>query len=410
MNMVRFAVTLGIVLSLTYGCSTTQPLRAIDVNAISDVQANIKRQIGIYMEEVQALRAYGEARDAQEAKEAGKASAVVLVNNKMVVLSATDFACGAGRIDFRVSAIKAELTTSLDKNSNVKFGLTIPVLPVTLGPSVAVTNDTLNTQTLDYNLWPLATVDQEFLAGTKEPSTDELKKAPIAVALLDLRNALILAATKVDYKTGSPRGPLPCFTDYNPGSPAADAGNSFKLQLQITFDPTAGLTVGIPPLTAGATVESKSVSGNTLTVTFLQRGVKHIQMLRDQATKDCAFPYDGKLTKTTPPALPTPSAAGLCVIATEALGVVTAPPAKAATQLVVLKSQIPLLCKMESSEKDAAEAGEKRIEKAEKNGGPPPPKPGDSPTPKTPSACDQAAMLAKIAGRYVQEGVGFEFE
>jgi hypothetical protein len=390
MSVFKRILLCNLVLSLIPGCAT-QKLQPIDLASVSAVQAKIKEQVGLYMKAASYLaladRNYG---------------AVVILNGKPIEIPATAFSCGSGRIDFRISAIKAELVTSLDKTTAAKIGLTLPIVPVTLGPSAGITNDTLNAQTLDYNLWPLAASDQTFLLPIKhwpESSPDydalipALNKAPIAIALLELRNALILAATKTDYLTSKQREAQPCFTDYNPTSPSADAGNSFKLQLQVTSDPSVGITIGVPPLNLSFTQDNKSVSGNTLTVTFVQRGVKHLQVLRDQATKDCSFPYDGKLTSTNPPELPKPAAAALCVVATEALKVVTAPAPTVNDRIELLESHVEPLCKMEAAEKKPAVA---------------PTKPTPPQAPPPPSACDQATKLVEIARDFAQRGIAFD--
>ena len=379
-----------LILSLMSGCAT-QKLQPIDLASVSTVQAKIKEQVGVYMQAASYLsladRNYG---------------AVVVLNGKPIEIPATEFSCGSGRVDFRISAIKAELVTSLDKTTAAKLGLTLPVVPVTVGPSAGISGDTLNAQTLDYNLWPLAASDQAFLPQIKhwpESSPDydalipALNKAPIAIALLELRNALILAATAKDYSTDRLRQAQPCFTDYNPTSPSADAGNSFKLQLQITSDPSVGITMGVPTLNLSFTQDNKSVSGNTLTVTFVQRGVKHLQILRDQATKDCSFPYDGKLTATSPPELPKPTTAALCVVATEALKAVTAPASAVNGRLELLESHLEPLCKMEGGEKKPAVS---------------PARLGDTPAPPPPSACDQARQLVEIARDFSARGIAYE--
>jgi hypothetical protein len=390
MNALKRLLVSILALTLMSGCAA-QKLRPIDLANISDVQAKIKEQVGVYMKAASYLTLVDQ-----------NYGAVAIVDGKPTPIPATEFLCGSGRIDFRIATIKAELITSQDKTTAAKLGLTFPIVPVTLGPSAGKTGDTLSAQTLDYNLWPLVVGDQTFLLPIKhwpESSPDyealipALSKAPIAIVLLELRNALILAATRTDYSTGKQREDQACFTDYNPASPSADAGNSFKLQLQITNDPSVGITIGVPPLNLSYSQDTKSVTGNTLTVTFVQRGIKHLQVLRDQVTKDCTFPYDGKLAITNPPELPKPAGAALCVVATEALKAVTAPTPTLKGRLALLDSYLEPLCKME--------AGEKKPPMA-------PPKPGDSPTTLPPSACDAAKKLAEIAHGFAEQGIGFD--
>jgi len=154
------------------------------------------------------------------------------------------------------------------------------------------------TEELDYSLWPVADAQQPQLPG------GELDSAPIAKALLTLRAALIDGARK------SAPGPQACFTDYDPSKPGSDAGNSFKLGLSFVNDVTGGFEVTVGVVDLNGSIESKGTTGNTLTVAFVQRGLPEIQTLKDEATKECAFPSRG-----TP----------LCDVATAALSLVTAP-------------------------------------------------------------------------------------
>jgi hypothetical protein len=283
----------------------THAIRPIDVNSISAVQANIKAQIGIYMATVKNLpsAAPGDPKD----------GAVVLINNIATRIPAGDFQCGVGAINFRISTIKAELTTTIDTTTGVKFGLSLPIPGGTVGPSIGQSKERVNAQTLDFNLWPLLMRDQDLAVIENMPSDADIKSAPIARALLDLRNALILSATKMDFSTSSPkpRAPLPCFTDYDPANPTKDAGNLFKIALTTTVDSTGGLSIGIAPLTFTGSGESKSITGNTLTVAFVQQGLQGVQVLRDEVTQECKFPA----TAATVP---------ICKVAKDALRLVTA--------------------------------------------------------------------------------------
>ena len=110
-------------LNLITGCAT-QKLQPIDLASVSAVQAKIKEQVSVYMKAASYL-ALADKND----------GAVVIINRKPIEIPSAEFLCGAGRIDFRISAIKVELVTSLDKTTAAKLGLTLPIVPVTLGPS-----------------------------------------------------------------------------------------------------------------------------------------------------------------------------------------------------------------------------------------------------------------------------------
>ena len=256
--MHRGSLTAGILTMALTGCCANPPVRqALDADAIGKVQAEIKRQVGVY------IRA---AQTPDEATHHGP------------------FWCGSGKIDFDISNVKAELTTTVENIGSVNLGLKIPVSEVTLGPSGGVKQDVTNTEVLDYNLWPIETARQSSEFLEKPVTADELKGAPIAAVLLALRHALVVGAQK------SQPGPQPCFTDYNPDKPASDVGNTFKIGLTMVTDATGGIEVKVGIIDFTASQEYKGTSGNTLTVSFVQRGVTALQLAKDAVDAECKYP------------------------------------------------------------------------------------------------------------------------
>ena len=279
---ISFSLSGGFLASmLVAGCAGhTPPLQVIDVHAIGAVQTEIKRQVGVYLA-------------------AAKAGPRVNVNGVMVPISQIDpehrtFMCGAGAIGFDISSIKAELTTTTDTTTDLKAGLSIPVDIVTLGPSGEAKREALDTETLDYNLWPLPESRQNPDVYTQGISDEDVRNAPIARALRDLRDALISGALMYDLSGPTPqqRRPTACFTDYNPDKPSGDTGDIYKLGLSITNDVSGGISIKVAILTFGATGEAKSTTGNTLTVSFLQSGVQTLQALKDAADAECKHPNE----------------------------------------------------------------------------------------------------------------------
>jgi hypothetical protein len=239
-------------------CQTAPPKRqALDTAAIAAVQGEIKRQVGVFMREA-AKHPAGESKD---------------------------FWCGTGHIDFDISQVKAELTTTLETIKNTSAGLKIPWGAVEIDPSGSVKGDATNTEVLDYNLWPLEMERQTALMGS---GVLDQKPAPIADVILALRDALINSAKK------TAPGPQPCFTDYDPAKPGSDAGNTFKLGLSFVSDKTGGLEIKVWILDLTNTAEWKSTTGNTLTVSFVQRGLAKVQRARDAVDSECKYPkrYD----------------------------------------------------------------------------------------------------------------------
>jgi hypothetical protein len=100
-------------------------------------------------------------------------------------------ACGNGEISFDITAVQAKLLTTTDVTSGVNLAANVPINVVTLGGGVNSSRELNNTQTLTYHLWPI--YGQRWnvpAAGEVAPSTtvssDEMKKAPIANAILNL--------------------------------------------------------------------------------------------------------------------------------------------------------------------------------------------------------------------------------
>lgn len=309
------------------GCAATPPVRQVlDEKAIVAVQGEIKRQIGIYM-----AAAAGAARDPKDTPD--------------------HYWCGSGGIDFVVLSVKAELTTTNETIKNAGIKAKIPFKAIEVDPSGSRKTDVTNTQVLDYTLWPTGR-HPDLAAG-------DLEKAPIAKVLLSLRNALIDSARK------TAPGPQACFTDYDPQKPAADPGDSFKLGLSFVNDVTGGFDITVWVLDLNATTETKGTTGNTLTVTFGQRNAQMIQILRDEVTAQCKFPYFESMQ---------------CRIAMHASGLLTAPTSELDQEQKALDAEVKELCDEAEKKKDKA------LE----------------------SVCGRAQALADLAEQLVNTGVAFD--
>jgi hypothetical protein len=266
-----------------FGCEGQGP-PPIDVRAIGEVQAEIKRQVAIYM------------------RAAENAPVYVTINGvKTDIHYQADtpsqrnlFWCGSGNINFDISSIKAELTTALDLTAGFNFTLTPPVPVVPVSGTFSFSRATHNTQTLDYNLWPLEMKRQsdEFRA-VGPPTEKDLGTAEIAQVLLNLRQALITGATRIDYLTGKERWPQPCFTDYDPNKPASDAGNSYTIGLAITTSANGTVSVGVSALKAGVSAGSTTATGHSLKVMFVQRDLGPLQTAKNRVDFYCKTPNEG---------------------------------------------------------------------------------------------------------------------
>jgi hypothetical protein len=281
------------------GCTTVSPSKqALNEKAIAVVQADIKHQIALYM-------------------------AVPPPDTR-----AMQFWCGSGNIGFDISQVKAELTVTNEAIDNGGVKATIPLV-VSVGPSGSLKRDVTNTQVLTYNLWPVADDQQPSLGSA------DLKSAPIAATLVSLRDALIEGASK------SAPGPQACFTDYNLDKPSGDSGDTFKLGLTFVNDATMGLELKVSVLDLTATREDKGTTGNTMTVSFVQKGLKDIQTLQDEVGKECKFPDFNS---------------SMCVVAKQALHLVTAPMSALASEKKALEAHVQALCsKVKPTEAEALE-------------------------------------------------------
>jgi hypothetical protein len=271
------------------GCVTAPPTKqALTQAAMEKVQAEIKRQVGVYLA--------GSSHNSP-----GRAE---------------DFWCGSGNLGFDIASVKAELTVTDETIHNAGIKAKLPFNAITVGPSGSLKTDVTNTQVLTYSLWPLDVSQQPDLP------TGDIKTAPIAEVLSSLRDALINSSKK------TAPGPQACFTDYNPDKPS-EAGNTFKLGLSFVNDVTGGFELNVWVLDLTATSESKGTTGNTLTVSFVQHALKEIQTLRDEATQQCKFPDLDK---------------PICEIATHALALITTPASSLDHALTELDASVRMLC------------------------------------------------------------------
>lgn len=263
----------ALVALLLAGCEDPPP-PPIDVKAIGKVQAEIKRQVAMYL------------------KAADNQPVYAMINGaKTDIRGKKDlFWCGSGNIDYDISSIQAELTTSL--NLKAGFSTTItPPIPITASATLSASQASNNSQTLVFNLWPLdLELQNAAFRALPSPSDREVDAAPIAQVLLDLRQAQISGATIVDYANQTNRQVQPCFSNYDPSKPVSDAGNRFTIGLTITTTAGGEVSIGIAPVKAAGSIGSITATGHSLKVTFAQRHLWILQMLRDSVDTDCKIP------------------------------------------------------------------------------------------------------------------------
>ena len=97
-------------------CSGTQYVQAIDYKAISAVEAEIKRQIGVYIA-------------------ASALPPVIRNKDGKTVYLPTDssfYQCGSGKVGFDILSVKADLIATTENTADGKLSISAPVTPVTL--------------------------------------------------------------------------------------------------------------------------------------------------------------------------------------------------------------------------------------------------------------------------------------
>lgn len=273
--MQRIVALSGVMLALS-SCASKQYVNAINFSAISAVEANIKYQIGVYM--------------AMESLQ----PTITNENGRQILLSKdpNDYSCGSGQISFDIMSVKADLLASTESIPSGNIALKIPVEAITLSPSAVYKSDSTSTEELAYNVWfdPLSVQKANHAAFLDRKYTQIPADAPIASALLNLRNALLASALKVNPYTGVSGKLEPCHWDWNidPQKPGGDPGDSVKFSIGAVKDANAAFGVNVFILSASFSDEYKSTSTNTVTVNFYQAGTLDVQ-------KDAA------LTGSTPP-------------------------------------------------------------------------------------------------------------
>ena len=221
------------------GCSQpSPPVNAISVPVISKVLGEIKREVSVYQSWANNWR-----------MDPGHDPADVLNLH---------FVCGKGKVDFNIVSVAAELTATSEQSIGGSLGVTVPVVGPTgsIGPSAGTSRDVNNTQTMNFTLYPIDNPSFRM-------SNQDGKPAPIAEALRDLRTALIKGATSDGL----------CMYDYNHADPKSDKGHSYVLGLTVTDDTKGGVDIKLAIVSFSFNGETKSVTGNTLTVTFQQRDI-----------------------------------------------------------------------------------------------------------------------------------------
>jgi hypothetical protein len=223
-----------------------QTVQAIKLDAMSQVISLVKQEVGSYM----AYRNSPQGRlDASLATTQLGVAAIVkgpAPNPAPAILPP----CGSGNIDFDLDSVKIDMTTTTDTTVNAEVSAQVPVVPLTLGPDGKISKENKDTQELVFTEYPL--VDPSY--------TTAAPMGALGNTLKSLRSALLTGAAT-----------HPCFRDFDPNNPKQE--HTFTLGFTVTGELTGTLGLKFVIVNTTAGIDNKSISGNTLTVSFRQAGL-----------------------------------------------------------------------------------------------------------------------------------------
>jgi len=280
------------------GCTPQYAENPITKNQLALVFSEIKWDVGTYQE---ASLYYSKHRDQDPAFRDSSGNLI------------SHLACGDvdNSINFYVSKVNIELTTTADNTTKGTASVTFPIaaLAGTATPSVNPSHETVSTEKIDFPEYIAAPKPDQVPLANFDPNAP---LPPIAQALINLRGALILSALSGPCFTAKPGPPgaqnvpfkegvgfvpeLEFLDDMTairkpsvrpgaaapaptpaPGAPAtggdspskdASSGDTVTLGITVTNTINGGITVSAAIVKASVEGTAKSVSGNTVTVTF----------------------------------------------------------------------------------------------------------------------------------------------
>ena len=173
--------------------------------------------------------------------------------------------CSAA-VGFYIESVKVALTTQTDNTVSGSAGATLPVGPVTVGPSIGGSRETKGTQTTTFSLYPRPNnTDAKSVAAAKQINPTDY---PIAFSLRQLREGLLDASKQ-------PLAQQACFSLIPPpdadDKPAKDPGGSYVFGFTVIKTAKEDASLKFIIFSVGASGIQQSQAGNTMTVTFKAR-------------------------------------------------------------------------------------------------------------------------------------------
>lgn len=209
--------------------------KPIPVNQLSSAFGDIKRQLLIYELKVAPLHP-------------GQLS----TENDTSAAKMRRLGCGSGAFHIVITEINLSLITSSTTDAGGSVGFAAPVGAIPVSASVYGSRSTANSQALEINMLPVST--SKISLSEKELS----EPAPISDQLLNIRDSLIRSAEM----SGK------CLAVNNKSIP----GNTYKIGIEITDVGGAKANVTLAPIDIGISGQNKSVTGNQITVEFVDVG------------------------------------------------------------------------------------------------------------------------------------------
>lgn len=161
-------------------------------------------------------------------------------------------------VGFYIVSVKVSLTTQTDDTASATGSATLPVGPVTIGPSVGDSHETKGTQTLTFSLYPQSNPKTSPTDG-KPISAEDF---PIAATLQRLRDGLLDASQK---------DPNSCMNLTPPTGSKDDGSGTYAFGFTVINQGTGGLSLKFLVFSLGATASAQRQASNTITVTFKAR-------------------------------------------------------------------------------------------------------------------------------------------
>ena len=234
--------------ALVSGCASLQAPTPIDQRGVAQVQLELKRQIGVFMQ----LDAADNLARAAELWTAAQTQAGREAYEKR-------FWCGIGDVDFKIDSVKVEMLTSTEttKTLSAKFSIFANLSAASTDANSQDLQFSLGLSAHQPNITPLTGLTADQRAAL-------VSGAPIAAVLLNTRDGFIAAARK-NPGDDLRQIAMPCFADLTDGK--QNGSHSVKIAADVTRTGEAS-TITLTSVALGPALDIKSGSNTSIEVSF----------------------------------------------------------------------------------------------------------------------------------------------